>query len=373
MNTALNWLAQLPPTPTIDAGRCTRRFDSGCRVCVASCPVDALELDADSVRLPGAVPAPGAHAAPVVRADRCVGCGVCQVACPADAISGVGPSVPGLLQRATGKSRLVLRCVLARQWDSGAESGLADVGCLAAVDPELLVAAAAGLDDEADAGAEVELRRGPCDACPLASFEAVAATVRTAQRLLAQVAPAMRLVDNELLPGEVPPRRPAPARPAGVKLSRRGFFGRSEPEPATEPDSPAAPLADPPRSVRAALLDAAPGAPLPVLQVAPGCTGCQACVRVCPTEALGWVGELGAGVLTFDARACVACGECVRVCPEEVVELPGVRAPATGIVTLAQVASAVCSRCAMPLAPGEQGLCTRCRARADFAAEFFGG
>ena len=47
------------------------------------------------------------------------------------------------------------------------------------------------------------------------------------------------------------------------------------------------------------------------------CTGCGACVDVCPTEAI----SLGNGRAVIDASACTACGLCVQECPTDAISL----------------------------------------------------
>jgi formate hydrogenlyase subunit 6/NADH:ubiquinone oxidoreductase subunit I len=46
------------------------------------------------------------------------------------------------------------------------------------------------------------------------------------------------------------------------------------------------------------------------------CTGCGACIDVCPTDAI--TGSQGA-LHVIDTYACIECGACGRVCPVEAV------------------------------------------------------
>jgi ferredoxin len=48
------------------------------------------------------------------------------------------------------------------------------------------------------------------------------------------------------------------------------------------------------------------------------CTGCGACVDVCPVEAI----VLENGKAKVDADKCVDCGQCVEACPVEAIRIP---------------------------------------------------
>jgi len=45
------------------------------------------------------------------------------------------------------------------------------------------------------------------------------------------------------------------------------------------------------------------------------CVGCEACVSVCPVEAISMVD----GKAEVDPETCVECGSCVPVCPVEAI------------------------------------------------------
>jgi ferredoxin len=49
------------------------------------------------------------------------------------------------------------------------------------------------------------------------------------------------------------------------------------------------------------------------------CTGCRACIEVCPTNALGQVAERAALV---DPSACIWCARCEEICPTNAIGLP---------------------------------------------------
>lgn len=52
------------------------------------------------------------------------------------------------------------------------------------------------------------------------------------------------------------------------------------------------------------------------LCAAPECTGCLACLNVCPKHAIGVTeGFLGEILPTIDEDKCVDCGLCDKICP----------------------------------------------------------
>jgi len=48
------------------------------------------------------------------------------------------------------------------------------------------------------------------------------------------------------------------------------------------------------------------------------CTGCGACVEVCPLEAI----SMNDDVAVIDGDTCTECGLCVGECPNEAISLP---------------------------------------------------
>ncbi len=53
------------------------------------------------------------------------------------------------------------------------------------------------------------------------------------------------------------------------------------------------------------------------------CTGCEACVAVCPYAALSMVDVEGRRVASVDAAVCKGCGGCTSYCPENALDLYG--------------------------------------------------
>ncbi len=72
---------------------------------------------------------------------------------------------------------------------------------------------------------------------------------------------------------------------------------------------------------------------LPKLTDAPCQSGCDACVSVCPTDAIN-VLNIDGGTVTLDLGACIGCGLCVDICPSGTI----VNNPSTRTATLTREA-----------------------------------
>jgi len=47
------------------------------------------------------------------------------------------------------------------------------------------------------------------------------------------------------------------------------------------------------------------------------CTGCEACVEECPSEAISMVNDKA----VVDPDTCIDCGVCIDVCPAEAISM----------------------------------------------------
>lgn len=350
---AATWLAGLTATATIDPARCTRRHEAGCSVCTAACPKQAIELGDRTATVDSAA---------------CVGCGLCVPACPVGAIDGVGPHAAVVADEiALGAT---VRCDPTRVLGDPGEGRCIDVPCLGVIHPETLAAGAvrAGM---------ATVRTGPCEQCPVGAAEQVTDQIRAAGRIVAAGGSPVRIHHERVEPrattdagsaAEAATREPARSRVRRPRraVSRRGLLGLGVP-PADDPrpESASGPQPAPDATPRDLLLAATGGAALPRVSSAPGCTGCEACVKTCPTGALGYA----AGSLTFNARECVGCSECVRICPENVLDLQP-HGPGPSLTVIAQVPVRTCERCGGQLGPGErESLCHRCGVRQSLVAD----
>ncbi len=85
-----------------------------------------------------------------------------------------------------------------------------------------------------------------------------------------------------------------------------------------------------------------------------GCTGCEACIRACPTNALVSEKEDDGIAFTFDPNHCTGCGLCARWCPEDVLQVESVTdlgALSNGRKELYRDSQVRCERCGVAFAP----------------------
>jgi len=302
--------------PDIHSTRCVRyrlRY-SECRRCEQACPHEAIRLSDEGV---------------LITDEKCRGCGLCVSACRTETFTAASLAPLALVEQTRGRAAWAIACA-----PSGAE-GDAIVPCLGALGPALL----AYLVKQ---GTSLNLIGSDhCVNCPHGArgSEQLAANLDAVESL--------RAADGAgLWAGIALPQRANGNASTGddKRAARRQFFrrvasvGAGAARSNTMQPRAAAPL----RAIRAArvvpsaqrdllqmlgLADAhtalAAHAALPAgeLHLQPGCTGCEACARACPTGSLQ-VREHGtAWALGFEAALCVACAVCVEACQPRVLRL----------------------------------------------------
>lgn len=111
---------------------------------------------------------------------------------------------------------------------------------------------------------------------------------------------------------------------------------------------------------------AGPGSAAAALAV-DGCVACGVCVRACPHDALVLEHEGGTSTLRHAREACRSELECLRLCPAGAFSTSG-PVPLADVlteplVTLAEVATAACTRCGARHPSDGGSLCPTCRFR----------
>jgi len=360
--------------PEFRAARCTRyRFRySACRRCADACPHDAVTLSDEGIALDAA---------------RCQNCGLCVSACRTAALAAANLAPIDLLKRAIRQPAFSFSCAPSQR------EADAVVPCLGALD-------AATLAYLAKRRIPTELRGSHhCPECPHGSRGAaqLALNLEALGNLRAAAGDAEPWIDIALPQPEAhdkPERSPFLA--ARRQLFRR-FVGRAADALAQAGDPvEAQPIPD--RAIRAGapllteqreLLQivgkTADGAsfvvashealPLLDLELAPGCTACEACFRVCPTGALLVVEDTSSWALSFDVNRCVGCEVCLEACQPAVLRPTAMvdAVPGRSRIELHRLAKQRCARCdRFFISPEAREACEVCTDDDDAFAAIFG-
>lgn len=356
--------------PEFHNRNCTRyRFRySECGACAAACPYDAIELTGEGI---------------AIRETACQNCALCTAACPTEALTAHNLPRVELLRRAIKQPQVTFAC---------APSGLqADetVPCLGALDAAMLATLAGRGIGVTLAGTR------HCGMCPHGEM---------AQSMLARHLEAVELLRQTIgnatwatinVASEVTNTR-LDHDAARRHLFRRAF-GRTVngvietvadfetlPVPVTAIRI-AAPVLTVGRDLLQKLFQPAPedtsalarheGLFVAWIELATGCTACEACARACPTAALK-IGENAVSwALMFQFSRCVGCALCVEVCQPHVLrfaETVNVLANGQTPVPLHALSKQHCSHCDRFFISAEASeICPICESdNADFAALF---
>lgn len=404
--------------PELLAERCVHSLieQATCRRCVDACPTGAWVIDDERLG---------------IDPDRCDGCGLCAPACPQAAIvartaeplrvggpGGSGlPAAIGPEGRHSGGSGLpaaidgaaMVACDRAFFGRSGFPAATQDRDTNVAPTSDAGIAPcihALGLRDLARLAAagctRLIVATGDCDACPRGGVVRLEGRLADLARLLySRGLPILRL--ERLPPDRWRAARDAAAPDPGPAIARRAFLRRGL-GLAVDRAANAFGLAEAERAGVETVTNVLPetGRSGAIAPVAPridptACTGCDACVRLCPQQAIelarGGVTLVGSGDSLRDGfgggapvewpattpegsdgtatdragpgsrteadtaagpaalvyrilpEACTGCGICVDVCADRAVRLEAWQPAAPVDVPLAE---ATCTRCRVP-------------------------
>jgi len=378
-DTLLSLSEQFAGAVKLDAGACLngKHKDQFCTYCADVCPVDAITLTGDvfsPIEMDG---------------TRCVRCGACVPACPTNAFSQ-----PRQEEEQANVSKMLedfrsvpveLTCPQHPGDDRSkapAEAAV-DVGrCLGSLSLSRLLAWTTSRK------ADVWLNDELCSDCPIGDLrDWISTEVNAANGFLSAWGREERIhLVSEL--GKRKERRVPFYDGQQPGFSRREFFsalGRMMfravgtmveealpvPLPASEGDVP-------PERLRLRAVVAGMGTPvedtvdlkgLPFGNVSVGdaCSGCDLCVRICPTDALTSVVDGDRYTLRFIEADCFGCDLCATVCPERAVEVGSVVDTHAFVSdepkTLVEGTIVPCEGCGAPVLKkqGEKPLCHICK------------
>lgn len=296
------------PVPRYTGQRCLveRMAVGGCDLCARICPHEAITIEG-KVEIDDAL---------------CTGCGLCTQVCPSGALEFDVTAALGAVREQDGADGAKLVC-------SQAGEGGKTVPCLGRVTASLIVAAGAW-------DRPLELVHGDCTSCRLGGPEVperVAAVVEEGQALRGGTGRPARVT--------VRPGRGGGEADRGERVSRRGMFGtvfRSArgvvSELVPEQPLPFVDWSEPQERVpaewqwrRRAQRPAPPadvGTFWPAPVVDEKCIFCPVCTNVCPTEAIAREVEPdGTLSVRLNLASCTGCEACVRSCPPNAMALQG--------------------------------------------------
>lgn len=269
---------------------------ASCRACVDACPRDAWILDDDALGLD---------------VEACDGCGLCRPECPEGAIDIKLP----VAIRSREKQRIAMVCC-EYSCVEGTEAVLPCIHSLGL--QEILRLYERGIR-------QLVVLMGSCDDCPRGGVVRLGQRIASLNSSLQQSGNPLFILEQKRAEEWSDYQLQSTGAPSGALLSRRGFlrgFVDADKTAASNLSSflhGEGDLFDPP----AQLLPNLKGdSILPyVPDIEPQfCSGCDACIRICPHEALSLDEGDGSGpCYRLLASLCTGCGICVDICDRKAV------------------------------------------------------
>ncbi len=320
------------PALTIHAERCAHQRVAGatCRACVASCARQAWQLLDEGLSFD---------------ADRCDGCGLCVAACPLEALEVPAPTP---IVATDGERLLWLACERAGiAPPDGTPDPAGFTPCLHTLTPDWVLQW-----QQRHRITQLRLASGDCATCERRPAETLQGHWQpVAERLSRAGQPVPTLVPTDARQWQARANRSDQPDPR-----RRNFLGRLLQGPGTPPRDPArqnslAPLTSGRRHL-VHTLAAGPGgpttAPLWQLRLDPDrCTWCMACAKLCPEQALTQHADPDETVdhFTLHAARCTGCTLCLDVCDSQALSLSGPDQPRSPHPQVFELQREICPVC----------------------------
>ncbi len=356
-----------------------------CSYCAEACPTEAIKLTNDVF-------------SPVeMDLELCVKCGGCVSACPTGAFSQ-----PTLVDEHRNLMKVInelkgspVELTCPRHPGTGSSSlpvdSIVDAGkCLASLPLSVLLSLAVALSND------LWINDRLCANCPISrAVEPVRKRVEAANAFLRAWGHSGRIhLASELEPSREHPAEFYDGQQPGY--SRREFFSAlsrlmlktmgaivEEAVPVPIPE-PAGSLPQERINLKAVIAGMGEpgietidlkGHPFGNLEISDSCSGCNLCVRICPTGALTSEIEEGIFKLNFTEPDCLGCDLCAISCPEKAISVESTLDTETFSrsrpITLIQGRVVHCRKCGAPIIEreGKEPLCYICKLRTEFQVE----
>ncbi|MER2527757.1 MAG: 4Fe-4S binding protein [Candidatus Competibacter denitrificans] len=328
--------------PTVIADRCVHSHinDARCRACADACPLNAWVIDDERLG---------------IDINACDGCGLCVPACPENAITCDHALADTDIRSWKGHTALFRAC---ERTDLDAAD--CRIPCLHSIGTrELLHQYRRGMATWITTTAD-------CDACPRGRSQRLSESVEKTNTLLqSRNLEPIALVALEPAQWQKILKQSTPCQ-SGPVSTRRNFF-RDALRTAVNTTRDAAALAgDEPASLTPPTAWLAETGPDDLFLATPNidptrCNGCDACVRLCPHQAIRLETTDSEPCYQIEAQHCTGCGICRDACDQNAIHLAAL-ALRPQAVALAQGHCPACNiRYHLPtgqLRP--DGLCTIC-------------
>ena len=294
---------------------------ASCRACVDACPQEAWILDDTSLSL---------------NYQACDGCGLCKPACPEGSIE---------IRQPLSTRSLWDHCItLLSCAESGVIESKAQLPCIHSLGlQEILRLYNKGVR-------HLVVATGDCNECPKGGGERLDQRLAPLNHSLAQAGQALFNLQYKSMADWNEYQLHSSAAPSGPVVSRRGFFHAFIPAENNDEQNLVEYLSGESR-LFTPLAQLLPGlnddSILPhVPEIDPHhCSGCNACIRVCPHQALDITHENSAPCYHLLASQCTGCGICMDICDQEAITIHRWTRPQHQQIPLQKMS---CSACGVP-------------------------
>jgi len=308
--------------PEINADACVYSIYDGsdCHACVDACPSQAWVLDDSSLGLD---------------TQACDGCGLCVAACPSGAIS---VEFPFVVRQFGGRMLALFACK-----QGGIDRNIQQLPCTNALGlRQLLLLYNSGVE-------HILIARGECENCQYRRSTDVLEPLQRLNCLLQERnKPPMKILQRSARLWEKIYRSDE-IIPRGTRLSRREFL-RGENQLirrnllAIDPLNLPECRTVPPGELLPEVTEGRVHWPLVPQMDASRCSGCDACINLCPTGALQLIRDEENTAVEYrvNPASCNGCGICVSVCEEAAVSIGNDVLPPVNSIALKQLNCGAC-------------------------------